>query len=328
MISVILHNRVSEDAPPDEADVLEQVESVQQALENLNQKVITLEFDLDLKKTSDELQRIKPDFVFNLVESVDGSGQLIYLATSLLEHLKIPYTGCSNETVFLTSNKLLAKKILKYNGIPTPDWIEINNDNSFCPFEKDKYIIKSVWEHASVDLDESNVIFAETLDRIKSLIIEKTRKNNKIFFAERYIDGREFNISVLAGKILPFAEIDFSNYDDQKLKIVDYKAKWEKDSFEYNNTPRTFDFDDKDRELLREIEEITKKCLRVFNLKGYARVDFRVDKSNRPFVLEINSNPCISPDGGFYAAAIKSGLTTENIIAAITEDSLSGPGRF
>ncbi|OGI04830.1 MAG: hypothetical protein A2Y25_04395 [Candidatus Melainabacteria bacterium GWF2_37_15] len=303
--TVILHNRVSENATPDDADVLDQVKLVKCALENLNYDVVTLEFDLDLKNTSMELKNIKPEFVFNLVESVENNGQLIHLATSLLEHLKIPYTGCPNEAVFITSNKLLAKKILKGEGIKTPE------DENTRPFIKGKYIVKSVWEHASIGLDEKKVIYAESPEQI-------TVPNG--FFAERYIEGREFNISILAGKVLPLAEIIFSNYSADRLKIVDYKAKWDKNSFEYNNTPRSFDFDEKDEKLLERLGKITRKCWEIFNLKGYARVDFRVDENNEPYVLEINSNPCISEDSGFYAAAVEAGLEFEEVVRLIIKD--------
>jgi len=44
------------------------------------------------------------------------------------------------------------------------------------------------------------------------------------------------------------------------------------------------------------------RCWQCFGLKGYARVDFRVDENGNSFILEINANPCISPDAGFAAA--------------------------
>lgn len=303
--SVILHNRLSPEPTPDEKDVLEQVNLVKSALEALNYSVTTLDFNLNLKKTATELKKIKPDFVFNLVESVNNDGRLIHLGTSLLEHLGIPYTGCPNEAVFMTSNKLLAKKLLKANNIATPE------DEYTTPFKPGRYIIKSVWEHASVGLDEGNTILAEFSGQIKT---------PHGFFAERYIDGREFNISILNGKVLPCAEIDFSAFSEDKLKIVGYRAKWDQDSFEYHNTNRKFDFNESDTALLQNLREITEKCWQVFDLKGYARVDFRVDTENNPYVLEINSNPCISGDSGFVAAAQKAGLGFQDIVENIVSN--------
>jgi D-alanine-D-alanine ligase len=55
-------------------------------------------------------------------------------------------------------------------------------------------------------------------------------------------------------------------------------------------------------------------------LKGYARVDFRVDPSGQPWILEVNTNPCLSPDGGFYAAAERASLTFNQVIKRIIDD--------
>ena len=67
---------------------------------------------------------------------------------------------------------------------------------------------------------------------------------------------------------------------------------------------------------------IALQCWKLFELRGYARVDFRVDAHNRPWVLEVNANPCISPDSGFVAASQKAGLTFEQVIDRIITDSL------
>ena len=74
-------------------------------------------------------------------------------------------------------------------------------------------------------------------------------------------------------------------------------------------------------------ENITKKCWHLFVLKGYARVDFRVDEQNQPWVLEINANPCLSPDAGFVAAAARAGLSVEDIIQRIVADAAVPGGR-
>ncbi|MBA3037066.1 MAG: D-alanine--D-alanine ligase, partial [Desulfobacterium sp.] len=116
------------------------------------------------------------------------------------------------------------------------------------------------------------------------------------------------------------AEILFTDYPSDKLKIVDYSAKWKTDSFEYLNTNRTFNFTSDDSYLIESLKIISKECWDLFGLKGYARVDFRIDESGRPWVLEINANPCISPDSGFAAASKMIGLAFPEIIKRIIED--------
>jgi D-alanine-D-alanine ligase len=148
-------------------------------------------------------------------------------------------------------------------------------------------------------------------------------------FAEEFIEGREFNLSLLAGDsgpiVLPPAEICFEGFDSEKPRIVDYQAKWAEDSFEYKNTPRSFDFKAGDSSLLAELEKLARYCWEVFSLRGYARVDFRVDSNNQPWILEINANPCLSPDAGFAAALSRAGLSFTDAVQAIVADA--GRGR-
>ena len=157
-------------------------------------------------------------------------------------------------------------------------------------------------------LDEDSVFQTYRSDDIvvTPCIIVK-QKSAVTCFAEAYIDGREFNIALMATvrgvQILPPAEMLFLDYPPGKLKLLDYRAKWVEDSFEYDNTRRTLDIGPQDDSLDRSPDAtLPWRCWNLFGLRGYARVDFRVDQQGNPFVLEINANPCLSPDAGFAAA--------------------------
>jgi D-alanine-D-alanine ligase len=80
---------------------------------------------------------------------------------------------------------------------------------------------------------------------------------------------------------------------------------------------------DADCKLLAELIRTAQRCWQVLGLRGYARVDFRVDEHNRPWVLEVNANPCLSPDAGFVAAANRAGLSFVQIIERLLADALS-----
>jgi D-alanine-D-alanine ligase len=86
---------------------------------------------------------------------------------------------------------------------------------------------------------------------------------------------------------------------------------------------RSFEFESRDHSLLENLKNIALQCWHVFNLKGYARVDFRVDEKGNIYVLEINANPCISPDSGFVAAATQAGMNHMDLIKRIIEDTIS-----
>ncbi|HJR55466.1 MAG TPA: hypothetical protein VJ798_02715, partial [Rhizomicrobium sp.] len=65
------------------------------------------------------------------------------------------------------------------------------------------------------------------------------------------------------------------------------------------------------------LREACERVWRLFELTGFARVDFRIDEAGTPLILEINANPCISPDAGFAAAAAEAGLGYDAVIEAL-----------
>ncbi|HOP03492.1 MAG TPA: ATP-grasp domain-containing protein [Tenuifilaceae bacterium] len=318
MKSIILYNQLSENPGPDEADVLDQVNLVSKMLSQLNVEVEQMQFSLRLDLVENQIREKNPDFIFNLVESVNNRGSLIYFSPALLSAIGVPFTGAGLESTFITTSKTLAKERMIANRIPTSPFFKSTPISQINPAKK--YIVKPVWEEGSLGLDEDCVFqgsdpkFAERLS--------KTDWYN--FFVEEFIDGREFNLSVLAGpdgpQVLNPAEIVFSNYPADKPKVVGYSAKWKEDSFEYKNTARTFNFKPSDANLLEELKAIAKKCWEVFGLNGYARVDFRVDDNGQPWVLEVNANPCISPDSGFYAACQQAKIPFVEAIRRIVND--------
>lgn len=317
--AVILYNQLSENAGPDEADVIEQVNLVHQMLTELNVDVDEIPFRSRLDSVEEDLLKAKPDFVFNLVESLNNKGSLIYFAPALLDSLNIPFSGGSVEAMFITTSKPLAKERMERKGIPTSPWF---SPNLIPRLESNKkYIIKPVWEEGSLGLDEDCVYDGNDPGFTKKL----SSLNPKSFFVEEFIDGREFNLSILAGKngpeVLSPAEIIFSNYPEGKPKVVGFSAKWKEDSFEYKNTNRTFGFLESDVLLLMKLKSLAIECWHTFDLNGYARVDFRVDNYGNPFVLEVNVNPCISPDSGFFAACEQAGIPFREAVRRIANDT-------
>ena len=326
--AVVMHGAVDPTAGPDEQDVLVEAAAIADALTTLSYQPVTLPLTLDLDGARTVIERLKPAFVFNLVEAIGGQGRLIHLATALLDSMGVPYTGCRTEAMFLTSNKPLAKRMMAQAGIETPAWIDPDRlGGARVPFAG-PFIVKSVWEHASIGLDAESIVADPR--KLGEIARKRRRTMGGDWFAEAYVDGREFNVSVIAGprgpEVLPPAEMRFIDFPPDKPRIVDYSAKWDEQSFEYRNTVRSFELQAEDAPLVQRIGERAKACWRLFGLSGYARVDFRVDGAGTPYVLEINANPCISPDGGLVAAAARAGLSQVDLVARIIADA--GVGRM
>jgi len=326
----VVHNEVTADDGPDAKDVLVQVNAVTAELAALGHEVSCLGCTLDLEDMQRQLTKLTPHLVFNLVESLGGYGCLIHLFPALLEALKIPYTGSDAESIRLTSNKTAAKDRMAAAGLPTPDWIGpypgCGAAGSGNEFARDRrWIIKSTWEHASIGLDADSLVQAGSTSLLMAEMTKRVSSLGGACFAEEFIEGREFNLSILGGDngptVLPPAEICFDEFDPGKPRIVDYRAKWAEDSFEYHNTPRSFDFKADDAVLLAELGKLACRCWDVFRLRGYARVDFRVDVENRPWILEVNANPCLSPDAGFAAALSRARISFRDVVDVIVADA-------
>jgi D-alanine-D-alanine ligase len=310
--------------------VLVEAAVVCRALRALGYAPVKLPLTLNLRRAAAALRRLSPRFVFSLVESVEGLDRLAHLAPALLDCMDLAYTGARTEALFITSNKLLTKEKLRLASIPTPEWAPVEDSGVLEPCFPPPYIVKSVWEHASIGLTGASVAhdgqsLAEELRRRRSGGMGRS------LYVEAFIEGREFNLSVLQGgpggdpdepQVLPPAEIEFVAYPEGKPKIVDYAAKWDEHSAEYRDTPRRFDFPDRDAALLEGLRRNALACWRLFGLSGYARVDFRVDSTGQPWVLEINANPCLSPDAGFLAAAGRAGLDVTAVIRRIVAGCL------
>ncbi len=323
---VILHDEVTENSRPDERDALVQAEAVAALLADLGHSTETRPFSPDMRVTERSMRLAGADLVFNLVESVGGSGRLVYLPPAVLDAIGVPYTGSHTEAMFLTSQKVLTKRFLAAGGLPTPEWHSSASLAAGRAPVRGRYIIKSVWEEASVGLDDGSIVDVADAGMLQAELSSRAERLGGEAFAEAYVEGREFNLSVLASEqgpeVLPPAEIDFVDYAEGKPRIVGYAAKWHEDSFEYHHTPRRFTFGPGDAALLDRLREMAIRCWRLFELRGYARVDFRVDADGRPWILEINANPCLSPDAGFPAAAREGGYTLLQAVQRIVADAL------
>lgn len=309
MTIAVCHQHVSAGSSADEQDVLMQLSAVREALHSLGYASTTYSCSLNLESLAEQLSATRPEVVFNLVESLGDRGELIAAVPGLLETLSLPYTGASASALYLSSNKLLARDRLLACKLPVA---RAPSDGG-----AERYIVKSVWEHASRGLDSESVVLAADAS---GEIERREREFGGRFFAEEFIDGREFNVALLAGpsgpEVLAIAEIAFSGFPAGEPRIVDYAAKWETDSPQYIGTQRVFLDEHAEPGLAAALRKLTLKCWDSFTLGGYARVDFRVD-GDRAIILEVNANPCLAPDAGFCAALQRTGLSFETAIERI-----------
>jgi D-alanine-D-alanine ligase len=323
---------VAEDDDPDRSPVVA-------ALRRWEHKVVPIACTLDLAAVRRRIQQLRPDVVFNRVESLGGSDALVASLLVLLDTMRIPYTGCPTEPYLATTSKIAVKERLANAGIPTPKWVMIDRraefgfdrcfGNAKSEIRNPRFILKSIYEHASFAMDDTAVIRASDYDEVVASLRDCESRFGRPYFAEEYIDGREFNLALWGDgpDVLPPAEIDFSSFPADKPRIVGQRAKFVEGSFEFENTPRRYDFSPADRSLIQRLRELAIASWRLFGLTGYARVDFRCDAAGQPWILEINANPCLAPESGLAAAWAKAGIEYHEGIQRIVLDAIERAGR-
>ncbi len=324
---LVLHSDVPADAPADEQDTLATARAVADALRQRGHEAMLAPFLPSPQAFHEAVKRANPDAVFNMVESVFGLGQFAPVACQMLEIANIPFTGNLGAAMAVAGDKPLAKGLLRSVGLPTPDWAEPPEWRGLaddCP-----YIVKHATEDASVGLDDGSVLSGR--QAVAARAESCAAKYGGRWFAERYVEGREFNIAILeedgAPRVLPLAEMRFEKWPDGRPKIVGYVAKWHEDSMEAMQTVRAFGLERTEPQLAQTLRQCCERAWKLFGLSGFARVDFRVDAAGNPLILEINPNPGLEPGAGFAAAAREAGLDYPQTVERILKAALRRAGR-
>jgi len=314
----------------DSEDVLDEVQLVTESLGKLGWEYNAFPVHSEPGFITDILSRLaeySPDVVFNLVEAIGDNQRFHPAMAGLFEMAGYPYTGAPYDALVATTDKALAKSVMRSLGIPTPDW-QVYKGTPIKMNVPPPWFVKPAWEDASIGIDDGCILRDEALLREKLALMAEKHRGQPIL-VEKYIDGRELNIALLGrpeggAETFQVAELLFEDWPEGKPRIINYAAKWFEESLEYENTPRIFD------PLDAPLEEIKKTVLRawdVFNLRGYARADIRMDKEGRVYILELNANPCIGPWSGYISAAKEAGYSPAQVIKRIIDSALAADGK-
>ena len=188
---VVLHTKDAHEPPVD--PVLEQLDA---ALKSAGHETSTAVVDATVEPLVATLTRLKPELVFNIAEAFAGKSALESNVAALLNLLDLRYTGSSPAGLIVAGDKTLAKKVLSFHGILTPEFgsvyrgaVEWAGDMKF------PLIVKPPQEDASLGITQKSVVHdvKELLEQISVLQLEYQTP----VLVEQYIEGRELYVGVL-----------------------------------------------------------------------------------------------------------------------------------
>jgi len=268
--------------------------------------------------------------VINLVESFQGVPDQANFVPAVCQAHGRAVTGGDTPCLILTTDKGQTRAVLQSAGLPCPQGatVRVGQGIRRSQLPPGPYIVKPAYSDGSEGIDPDSIV-----QRFGAALRKAVRRVHAGFgqpaVIERFVGHRELNVSVLQRgnriDVLPLVEIDFSAFDHSRPRIVDYAAKWLPDTFEYQNTPRIIPARLPARTAER-VRRLTLEAWHVVGCRDYARVDFRMDPSGRVFILEVNANPDIGPEGGLVSALLAAGITYEEFLQTLLENAAARLG--
>lgn len=297
---------------PDQS-IVGTVDAVTAELASEGNEIVRIAANPDAKWI-DKLRRARVDLVFNLCESIDGVAALEPPVISVLELLDIPYSGSSSWTTALCLRKHVVNGALERAGLPVPKFAVVRRGGAI-PSVGFPAICKPAAEDASIGVEQGSVV-RTTLQLTERVSAMLDRWDEVLI--QRYIEGREVNVGILGDALLPIAEIDFGRMPKGMWRIVSYNSKWETGSPEdLGSAPRCPAR--LPAGVASQLRRIAIASWRLVGGSGYGRVDMRIDERGRPWILEVNSNPDISPDAGLARMARVAGIEYGALVRQICE---------
>jgi D-alanine-D-alanine ligase len=255
------------------------------------------------------LQAERPDVVFNLFEGTGDDGNTEAYVAGLLEWLDLPFTGSPFQALALARNKHLTKPLLRGAALPTPEFFvveELPVPNSRLAWP---VIVKPATQDASIGLDQGSVVTDQR--RLEERVSALLQTYGPPVLVEEFIPGRELNVALIEApelRTLPVSEVLFMDHGPGYWPIVTYDAKWRPGSRDYEATPPRYPADVSPR-LAERLSLLARRAFRLLGCRDYARVDFRVRPSGKPYILEVNPNPDFNPTAGLAGGLASAGIT-------------------
>ena len=307
-----------EDAPYDanaEFDREETIDMIAASLESFGYKVIKIG---GLENLLASLDGLRVDIVFNLGEGMSGRNRESQIPI-ILEAKGIPFVGADGLTLGLALDKLMTKKLLAYEGIPTPKFFTVEDSLSLNGLYGLKFpmIVKPRWEGSSKGISVRSRV--ERKEELAERIDELVYNYQQPALVEEFIRGREFTVAMIGNdrkiEILPIAQIKINGKIDLCDEFYTYDYIFS-DKLEYV-CPAEID------EALKErIEDLAVRTYRLVECRDFGRVDIRVDLEGRPYVLEINPLPSLSTEDVFSVVAKFWGMDYSQMIKKILDVAL------
>mgnify|MGYP001169655996 CR=1 FL=1 len=323
--------------PPDSLEGLSEKEifackteyDVFTTLRESGHELLGLGVQFELAPLREAIETFQPDIVFNLLDQFHGDTLYCQHVASFLELLRVPYTGCNPRGLMLSQGKDLSKKLLKYHRIPAPAFAVFPLGRKIKRPRALEFplIVKSTTEDASLGISQASVVDSD--ERLEERVAFIHERVGTAAIAEQYIDGREIYVGVLGNerlRVLPVWELEFTSLPSGALPIATERVKHNVD-YQKRRGVVQGPAEDLSPALNTRIRDIVRRCCRILEIDGYARIDFRLSHDGVPYFIEANANPEIAASEELAQSALHDGIEYPDLLNRILSLGLQRAGR-
>ncbi len=290
------------------------------ALEAGGHEVFPMEGDPAIAQT---LKDLSIDLCFNTCEGYRGDAREAQVP-ALLEMIGVPYTGSKPMTLALTLDKAMTKRILAYYDLPTPAFQEfVTADDPIEPRLAQRFPLfaKPNSEGTGKGISDKSILHNES--ELRAQVAYLLDAYREPVLVEQYIEGTDVTVGMVGNwpdlHIFPISMIDNALYEQTGISVYGAELKVDRgDEYKYSCPAPLPD------DLADELRRLAVETMRVTGTLDFARVDFRLDRNdnNRPYVLEINSLPGITPISDLTLMAQADGWTHADLVYSVLEAAL------
>lgn len=278
----------------DMQDTVDTVKMIEEALTNRGHLVKAEEVT---KANWWKATNLSGDVVFNLVE--DETWELYKKIGERIETLGKAQVGNDMKVFRYAVRKSTLKRKMKALGVATPEFRVFNKRTKTKNIRGLEYplIVKPSGQHAGIGISQDSVVIdeKELADRVAYIL----KSFGGEVIAEEFVEGREIHVTVMGNEdklmILPYSELEFKGEFESNWDIYTYDAKWTKESWEYWNVPVKSPIS-VSRLLKKRIDKLVTKAYLGLECRDIARFDIRVDKKEKPYIIDVNTSPSLKKD--------------------------------
>jgi len=301
----------------EEYDSRETVELLAAALETAGHSVVMLGGG---RGFLEKILSQKVDFVFNIAEGRGNSRSRESQVPAVLEMMGIPYSGSDSHCLTVCLDKPLAKKLVAAEGMATPQWQVINDEEDLAKIPWGRFpfpaIVKPAYEGSSKGIRLTSVV--ENREQMPKEVRRLLNDYRQPVMVEEFIAGDEVTTGIIGNspprvigimRILPRRREKRFIYSLEVkrdyLNLVDYECPAQLDD-----------------EVLSRIALASLKIFRILGCRDFARLDFRVSPDGVPHFLEINPLPGLGSYSDLVIIADKLGWTHQGLINTVLDAAL------